>query len=46
MRLEVIKSGQELYQQKWTFGTMIDNCTSSEEVEAINIEFTMLDFSK
>lgn len=46
MRLEVIKSGQELYQQKWTFGTMIDNCTSSEEVEVINIEFIMLDFSK
>ena len=46
MRLEVIKSGQELYQQKWTFGSLIDSCTNSEEVEAIKLEFIMLDFTK
>lgn len=46
MRLEVIKSGQELYQQKWTFGAMIDSCNTSEEVESIKLEFTMLDFTK
>ena len=46
MRLEVIKSGQELYQQKWTFGSLIDSCNTSEEIEAIKLEFIMLDFTK
>lgn len=43
---ECIQNGQSLYQQKWTLQGRINACTTKEELEAIEIKFTMMDFSQ
>lgn len=39
-------NGQMLYEQKWAFEDKINACTAIEELNAIEIKFTMHDFSK
>lgn len=46
MQIEVILSGNALYQQKWAFRNAINAAQSKEELEAIAIEFVYSDFSK
>lgn len=46
MQIEVILSGNDLYQQKWAFRRAINAAKSKEELEAVAIEFTYSDFSK
>lgn len=46
MLAEHITNGNGLYEQKWNFEAQINACTTIEEVEAIKIEFEMMDFSK
>lgn len=46
MQIEVILSGNALYQQKWAFRRAINAAKSKEDLEAIAIEFTYSDFSK
>lgn len=46
MLAEHITNGNNLYNQKWNFEAQINACTTKEEVEAIKIEFKMMDFSK
>ena len=46
MQIEVILSGNALYQQKWAFRRAINAATSKEELEAIVIKFVYSDFSK
>ena len=46
MLQEHITNGLNLYQQKFSYESQIDACKSKEEVEAIKIEFEMMDFSK
>lgn len=43
---ECITNGQNLYTQKWSYQAKIGACTSIDEVNAIEIAFEMLDFSK
>lgn len=43
---ECIVNGQNLYAQKWDYQSQIDACTSIDEINAIEIKFEMLDFSK
>ena len=43
---ECILNGENLYKQKWTYQAQIEACQTKEEVEAIKIEFEMMDFSK
>lgn len=43
---EAKQNGLSLYNQKFTFEAQINVATSIEEVEAIEIKFKMLDFSK
>ena len=45
MLTEHITAGHSLYEQKWKFEAQINACTTIEEVEAIKIEFKMMDFS-
>ena len=45
MQIEVILSGNALYQQKWAFREAINAAKTKEELEAIVIEFTFSDFS-
>lgn len=45
LKSECLQNGQYLYQQKWTMQTKINACTSQEELDAIVIEFQMLDFT-
>lgn len=42
---ERIKLGQSLYQQKWSLLTQIEACKSLTELNAIEIVFTMSDFT-
>lgn len=42
---ECVTNLQNLYQQKWNLENQLNDVTSKEELEAIKIEFTMLDFS-
>lgn len=42
---ECVTNLQNLYQQKWNLENQLNDATSKEELEAIKIEFTMLDFS-
>ena len=44
MLQEHITNGLNLYQQKFSYESQIDACKSKEEVEAIKIEFEMMDF--
>lgn len=46
MLQEHITNGLNLYQQKFSYESQIDACTTIEEVEAIKIKFEMMDFSK
>ena len=46
MLAEHVTNGNGLYEQKWNFEAQINACTTKEEVEAIKIEFKMMDFSK
>lgn len=46
MLQEHITNGLNLYQQKFSYESQINACTTKEEVEAIKIEFEMMDFSK
>lgn len=46
MLQEHITNGFNLYQQKFSYESQIQECTTIEEVNAIKIEFEMMDFSK
>lgn len=46
MQIEVILSGNALYQQKWDFRKAINAAQSKEELDAVVIAFTMMDFTK
>ena len=43
---ECALNGQSLYLQKWKYKAQIENATTKEELDAINLQFTMKDFSK
>lgn len=45
LQLEVIQNGQSLYAQKWAFREAINAAQSKEELEAVVISFTMMDFT-
>ena len=45
LKNECLLNGQHLYQQKWDLQSKINACKSVEELNAIEIEFEMLDFS-
>lgn len=45
LQLEVIQNGQSLYAQKWAFREAINAAQSEEELEAVVIAFTMMDFA-
>lgn len=45
LQLEIIQNGQALYAQKWAMRNAINAATKAEEIEAINIVFTMMDFT-
>ena len=46
VQLEIIQNGQSAYQQKWTLRTAIEQASSKEELDAIEIKFVAEDFSK
>ena len=46
MKAEAIENGQNLYAQKWKLQSEIDSATTIEELNAIEIKFEMMDFSK
>ena len=46
MLQEHITNGLNLYQQKFSYESQINACTTKEEVEAIKIKFEMMNFSK
>lgn len=45
LQLEIIQNGQALYAQKWAMRNAINEATKPEAIEAVNIEFTMMDFT-
>jgi len=45
MLVEHITNGNNLYQTKWLLESQIQECTTVEEVNAIEIKFEMMDFS-
>ena len=45
LQLEIIQNGQALYAQKWAIRDAINAAKTAEEIEAVNIGFTMLDFT-
>ena len=45
MLTEHIANGENLYTQKWLLESQIQECTTIEEVNAIEIKFEMMDFS-
>lgn len=44
--IECSKNGENLYMQKWAYKTQIENAQTIEELNAIDFNFVMLDFSK
>ena len=46
LQLEIIQNGQAAYQQKWSLRTAIENAENADALEAIEITFTGLDFTK
>lgn len=44
MQIEVIKNGQNIYQQKWLFEHQLEICTTVEELVAVNIEYENMNF--
>ncbi len=45
VQLEIIQNGQSAYQQKWTLRTAIEQASSKEELDAIEIKFIAEDYS-
>lgn len=45
MLKEHVINGQNLYHQKWTYEVQIKNATTIEELNAIKLNFKMLDFT-
>lgn len=45
VQLEIIQNGQSAYQQKWTLRTAIEQASSKEELDAIEIKFVAEDYS-
>ncbi len=45
LQLEVIQNGQSLYAQKWAFRNAINAAQTKEELDAVQVEFNMMDFS-
>ena len=43
--MEMLVNGQNLYDQKWAYEQAINSAQTVEEVEAINIQFEMKDFT-
>ena len=43
---ECALNGQSLYLQKWKYKAQIENAQTKEELDAIDLQFTMKDFSK
>lgn len=46
IKSEIEQNALNLYQQKWTFEDLINKAETKEELDAIEIKFTMKDFSK
>lgn len=46
IQLEIIKNGQNLYKQKWTFQNDISSMTEESKVIAYNISYKNMDFTK
>lgn len=46
IQLEIIQNGQAAYQQKWALRTQIEAAQDKSAIDAIEIEFTGIDFSK
>lgn len=46
IKSEIGINAVRLYQQKWTFEDLINKAKTKEELDAIEIKFTMKDFSK
>lgn len=46
VQLEIVQNGQSAYQQKWTLRTAIEQASTKEELDAIEIKFLAEDFSK
>lgn len=44
LQKEVIKSGQNIYQQKWAYRKQVENAQSVEELRNIEFNFIMSDF--
>ena len=44
VQLEIVQNGQSAYQQKWTLRTAIEQASSKEELDAIEIKFTAEDY--
>lgn len=45
VQLEIVQNGQSAYQQKWTLRTAIEQTSTKEELDAIEIKFTAEDYS-
>ena len=43
---EHVINGQNLYYKKWAYEEQIKTCTTIEELNTIELKFTMKDFSK
>lgn len=46
LQLEIIQNGQSAYAQKWTMRTAIESAEDADALEAIEIAFVGLDFTK
>ena len=46
LHLEIIQNGQAAYQQKWTIRSAIESAETADAVNAVEIRFVGLDFSK
>lgn len=45
VQVEIIQNGQSAYQQKWALRTAIEQASTKEELDAIEIKFTAEDYS-
>mgnify|MGYP003308707030 CR=1 FL=1 len=45
LQLEVIQNGQSLYAQKWAFRNAINAAKDKDALVAVQVEFSMMDFS-
>ncbi len=45
VQLEIVQNGQSAYQQKWTLRTAIEQASTKEELDAIEIKFVAEDYS-